>query len=109
MYLALLVAVVEQQLRSGVNGLDPVDDRLNHPNFAATLKALFTASARTESKSTHRVLSELVAGRLAAVPDSLDAILHAVAVETILRISAQQTNAPRLRNASPASAASCRR
>jgi hypothetical protein len=61
---------------------------LQDPDFSVVLKGAILSAARSSNRIKHTVLARAVAERLAAAPESTEALASSIAVEAIPRLSA---------------------
>ncbi len=73
-----------------------VEAGLQDPDFSVVLKGAILSAARSSNKVKHNVLARAVAERLAAAPESTEALASSIAVEAIPRLSAVHLNLLRI-------------
>jgi len=89
--LAERVRTIEQSLAES----DPISHQdfvsaLKDPDFSATLQTALLASSRTPNREKHQILSDAIADRLLAKPDSIRFLATSIAVEVVPHLSSNQ-------------------
>ncbi len=69
-----------------------IQDALSHPGFSILLQKAMLASAETDSKEKHEILSRLIADRLTKDSESIHALTSKMATDAISNMTTNQLN-----------------